>query len=296
MPDSNPLADIPLSEPEDLDCVRRAQGGNRDALEQLIFRHQPWIYNIVLRMLYYPNDAEDATQEILVKLITKLSTFEGRSSFRTWLYRMAVNHVLNVKRQKWEELRPNLPRPSFPRWPRLRGVNQVTSRSDQFQVVAGGGMMRPILSIAAVLAFLAAVSYARAADDSTKNHIIALERGALERWGKGDPQGFFDIMSNEETYFDPMVGKRIDGREALRKFFAPFTGKISIERFEMVDPRVQRHGDVAILTFNLVDYGAQLDGSPKSTARWNSTEIYQRINGQWKIVHSHWSYTKPELK
>ena len=157
-------------------------------------------------------------------------------------------------------------------------------------------MMRPILSIAAVLAFLAAVSYARAADDSTKNHIIALERGALERWGKGDPQGFFDIMSNEETYFDPTVGKRIDGREALRKFFAPFTGKISIERFEMIDPRVQRHGDVAILTFNLVDYGAQLDGSPKSTARWNSTEIYQRINGQWKIVHSHWSFTKPELK
>ncbi len=100
MPDSNPLADIPLSEPEDLDCVRRAQGGNRDALEQLIFRHQPWIYNIVLRMLYYPHDAEDATQEILVKLITKLPTFEER---RTWLYRIAVNHVLNMKRQKWEE-------------------------------------------------------------------------------------------------------------------------------------------------------------------------------------------------
>src|SRR6266511_1205497 len=90
------------------------------------------------------------------------------------------------------------------------------------------------------IGFPAAVSYARAADDSTKNHIIALERGALERWWKGDPQGFFDIMSNEETYFDPMVGKRIDGKEALRKFFAPFTGKIRIERFEMIDSRVQR--------------------------------------------------------
>jgi ketosteroid isomerase-like protein len=64
----------------------------------------------------------------------------------------------------------------------------------------------------------------------------------------------------------------------------------------MIDPRVQRHGDIAILTFNIVDYGAQLSGGPKSTARWNTTEIYQRINGQWKIVHSHWSYTKPELK
>jgi RNA polymerase sigma factor (sigma-70 family) len=103
MPGPSPLADIPLSEPEDLDCVRRAQGGNRQALEQLIVRHQPWIYNIVLRMLYYPHDAEDTTQEILIKLVTKLSTFEGRSSFRTWLYRIAVNHVLNVKRRTWED-------------------------------------------------------------------------------------------------------------------------------------------------------------------------------------------------
>jgi len=78
--------------------VREAQGGNREALEQLITRHQAWIYNIVLRMVYLPQDAEDATQEILVKLITKLSTFRGASSFPTWLYRIVINHVLNMKR------------------------------------------------------------------------------------------------------------------------------------------------------------------------------------------------------
>jgi ketosteroid isomerase-like protein len=156
-------------------------------------------------------------------------------------------------------------------------------------------MMRTISSIAA-LVLLAAGLAAQPSDVSVEEHIIALERGALERWGKGDPQGFFDIMSNDETYFDPIAAKRIDGLEALRNFFAPFTGKISIDRFEMIGPTVQRHGDVAILTFNLVNYGAQLSGNPKSTARWNSTEIYQRLNGRWKIVHSHWSYTKPELK
>src|SRR5206468_1817455 len=53
---------------------------------------------------------------------------------------------------------------------------------------------------------------------------------------------------------------------------------------------------LAVLTFNLVDYGAQVDGGPKNTARWNSTEVYQRLNGSWKIVHSHWSYVKPVLK
>jgi RNA polymerase sigma factor (sigma-70 family) len=68
----------------------------------LVVRHQAWIYNIAVRMLYHPQDAEDATQEILVKALTALSSYEGRSSFRTWLYRIAVNHVLNVKRGRLE--------------------------------------------------------------------------------------------------------------------------------------------------------------------------------------------------
>ena len=96
----NPPADSATSDLEDRELVRQAQDGNRDALEQLITRHQAWIYNIVLRMVYLPQDAEDATQEILVKLITKLSTFAGKSSFRTWLYRILVNHALNMKRGK----------------------------------------------------------------------------------------------------------------------------------------------------------------------------------------------------
>jgi RNA polymerase sigma factor (sigma-70 family) len=94
----NPLAESAPLDPGDRELVRQAQGGNREALEQLITRHQAWIYNIVLRMVYLPQDAEDATQEILVKLITKLSTFAGNSSFRTWLYHIVVNHVLNMKR------------------------------------------------------------------------------------------------------------------------------------------------------------------------------------------------------
>jgi len=53
-------------------------------------------------MLYHPQDAEDATQEILIKALTRLSSFEGRSRFRTWLYRIVVNHVLNMKRGRRE--------------------------------------------------------------------------------------------------------------------------------------------------------------------------------------------------
>jgi RNA polymerase sigma factor (sigma-70 family) len=82
--------------------VHRANGGDRDALEGLVRRHQTWVYNVALRMLAHPHDAEDATQEILIKAVTRLSSFEGRSSFRTWLYRIVVNHVLNMKRGRLE--------------------------------------------------------------------------------------------------------------------------------------------------------------------------------------------------
>lgn len=101
MPD-NPLAEHPLTDPEDRALVRRAKSGDRAALEALIVRHQAWVYNIAIRMLYHPQDAEDATQEVLVKAVTALSSYEGRSSFRTWLYRIVVNHVLNTKRGRFE--------------------------------------------------------------------------------------------------------------------------------------------------------------------------------------------------
>jgi len=100
----NPLADNPGTDHEDQALVMRARSGDRQALEDLIERHQGWIYNIAVRMLYHPQDAEDATQEILVKVLTRLSSFEGRSSFRTWLYRVVFNHLLNVKRGR-EELK-----------------------------------------------------------------------------------------------------------------------------------------------------------------------------------------------
>ena len=78
--------------------VARAKAGDRDALEEFVARHQRWIYNIAIRMLAHPTDAEDATQEILIKAITRLAAFEGRSTVRTWLYRIVVNHVHNMRR------------------------------------------------------------------------------------------------------------------------------------------------------------------------------------------------------
>lgn len=86
----------------DRELVEAARAGSPEALEDLVRRHQAFLHNLSLRMLYAPQDAEDATQEILVKAVTKLSSFEGRSRFRTWLYRIAVHHLLDMQRTRRE--------------------------------------------------------------------------------------------------------------------------------------------------------------------------------------------------
>ena len=98
----NPFGDVTVGDESDKELVRLAKDGSRDALEELIARHQSWIYNIALRMLHHPEDAKEATQEVLIKLFTRLSTFAEQSSCRTWLYRIAINHFLNMKRGRAE--------------------------------------------------------------------------------------------------------------------------------------------------------------------------------------------------
>ncbi len=89
----------------DAEYVELALNGDNDALEALVLRHQSWIYNISLNMCGEPDTAEDITQEILIKMITKLSTYkQDRASFRTWLYRIAANHIINMKESRKERL------------------------------------------------------------------------------------------------------------------------------------------------------------------------------------------------
>src|SRR6266849_121418 len=95
----NPFTEVAEGDATDAELVEQARGGDRAALEKLVLRHQAWIYNIAVRMVFQPQDAEEVTQEVLIKVITKLSTFKGESEFRTWLYRIAANHVLNMKRR-----------------------------------------------------------------------------------------------------------------------------------------------------------------------------------------------------
>jgi RNA polymerase sigma factor (sigma-70 family) len=82
--------------------VKHAKEGDKDALEELIRRIQDRVYGLAIRMLYHPEDAEDAMQEILVKIITQLDSFREESAFTTWVYRIASNHLLTFQKHRTE--------------------------------------------------------------------------------------------------------------------------------------------------------------------------------------------------
>ena len=82
--------------------VAQAKEGDKDALEALILSIQDRIYGLAVRMLFYPADAEDATQEILIKVITHLDSFQGESAFTTWVYSIASNHLLTLRKRRAE--------------------------------------------------------------------------------------------------------------------------------------------------------------------------------------------------
>ena len=79
-----------------------AKDGDRNALERLVELIQDRVYGLALRMLWHPEDAKDATQEILIRVVTRLSSFRGESAFTTWLYRVASNYLIDVKRSRIE--------------------------------------------------------------------------------------------------------------------------------------------------------------------------------------------------
>ena len=110
------------------DLARKAVDGDRDAVEQLVRDLQGDVYGLALRMLWNREDAEDATQEILVRAITRLAQFDFRSKLKTWVYRIAVNYILDVKKSPVEACTSPLSA-SLPIWPKALERRPVRRRA-----------------------------------------------------------------------------------------------------------------------------------------------------------------------
>ena len=85
---------------EDLDLITRAAVGEREAFDELVLKYQKPLYSLLYRMVSNHEDAADLLQNAFVKAFKGLGSFEGRSSFKTWLYQIAINLAKNVYRER----------------------------------------------------------------------------------------------------------------------------------------------------------------------------------------------------
>ena len=120
--------------------------------------------------------------------------------------------------------------------------------------------------------------------------IIALETAALDAWHNGNPTPYLELYSEDFTYFDPAREIRLDGWDKIKELYESMRGKVIMDKFEMINPIVQSSGAMAVLTYNLHSY------SGETLWKENCTEVYRlEDNKGWKIIHSHWSLTKPSV-
>lgn len=124
--------------------------------------------------------------------------------------------------------------------------------------------------------------------------LMTLEKAAMELWRKGDPWGFTEISAPEVTYFDTGTPQRINGLQALKAEYAQREGKIFYDVMDFVDPHVRVYGDLAVLFYRDLTTWLNPDGSVSHRTPWNCSEVYRRIEGQWRIIHTHWSFIRGE--
>jgi ketosteroid isomerase-like protein len=121
---------------------------------------------------------------------------------------------------------------------------------------------------------------------------LSLEKVAMERWRNGDPMGFVEISAQDICYMDPGLTKPIIGLEAYKAYMQQVVGKVHYQRSEFIEPKVVEMGDAALLTYNYRASTLTADGDVISQTPWNTTEVYFRREGEWKIVHTHWSFIR----
>jgi hypothetical protein len=124
--------------------------------------------------------------------------------------------------------------------------------------------------------------------------LMALESAAMARWDKGDPWGFIELSAPDVTYFDTGTPHRINGRQALSAEYKLREGKIHNDVMDFVDPWLFACDDLAVLFYRFFSTRLNPDGSLASRVPWNCSEVFTRLQGAWKIIHTHWSYIRGE--
>src|SRR5262249_45280577 len=169
---------------------------------------------------------------------------KSQGSVRWWRARPRHEREDRIDVGTQRRARHELPIPR--KWPRHRlciarrfhFFYPAVFAGDSFRINGGSLMLRRSLTALGILAITLTSACGRSPAPVQADTIIALERGALDRWGRGDPQGYLDLYARNVTYFDPMREKRIDGLDAMKQALEPIKGLVKIDRYEMAAPQV----------------------------------------------------------
>lgn len=119
----------------------------------------------------------------------------------------------------------------------------------------------------------------------TEKEVLATERAALDGWLKGDAGPMLSAADPDITLFHVMTEKRLDGVAAVKDLYAGYGGRPLYDSYRIENPKVQAAGDMAVLTYQLVTRNGD---APRT---WNATQVYQRKNARWRVIHTHFSAT-----
>lgn len=127
--------------------------------------------------------------------------------------------------------------------------------------------------------------------EALAQHIIGLEKAALDKWFNGDTSGYDRLWSRHNfSYFDAVVTERIDIHKEIEKVLATIEGKLFADSYDFRNPRVQFSDDMSmgVLTYQLYAKTTLIDMA------YNCIEVYHKeSDGQWHVVHSTWSFIRP---
>jgi hypothetical protein len=122
---------------------------------------------------------------------------------------------------------------------------------------------------------------------SDSEDILTMERESLNAWMHGDSSKALNSLDQEITYFHAVTDGRLEGAPAVKSLFDQYGGRPIFDRYEMLKPKVQLNGNTAVLTYCLVQHVGAV------STRWNATQVYAKKKGGWRVIHSHFSQTRP---
>jgi RNA polymerase sigma-70 factor (ECF subfamily) len=171
--------------------ARKAADGDNGALDALLRNHSALVHGVCRRILGNPDDALDATQEALIAIARKIGSFDGRSKFSTWAYRVATNAALDEARRRGR--RP-VPFESLPETgPGTRGAATDAGIADRLDVDAALAQLTPEYRAAVALRDLVGMDYAEISD------VLGIPPGTVRSRISRGRAALADLLGNRET-------------------------------------------------------------------------------------------------